>query len=433
MHLTLTIISALVLLFMGGQQTWAQGSGPDFRLPVDMAIESTGTLLVVDQNAQRRSVIRIDPLTGSRTMVSDDVTGDGPFFDQPSGILIENDQSLLVTDESIDAVIRVNAITGSRVLISGCPEMPDPCPVPLVGAGPPFDNPVDITIGPAGAIVVIDQTLATVMRVDPTTGERTVFSGPGVGIGPDMVSPREVVSDGVGGWFVTDVGLNAIFRIESGTGNRAILSDAVTGVGPAFRNPQGIDVAPDGSLLVADGALSALLRVNPTTGDRTVVSDATMGIGLNFLFPVSVEVAADGSAFVVDQSQPAIFQVNMTTGDRTVTSRPSSLTISPPSGRYVNGQTFDLTLLATGGGNTAIDITATLDGNDVTPTLTPCLSPTPLTGGGVAIRCPNAADLLSLTPGRHVLRVSLTLFDNVTLVTSPRLTNEVVWEILLVP
>jgi hypothetical protein len=136
---------------------------------------------------------------------------------------------------------------------------------------------------------------------------------------------------------------------------------------------------------------------------------------------------------VVDQSQPAIFQVNVTTGDRTVTSRPSSLTISPPSGRYVNGQTFDLTLLATGAGNTAIDITATLDDNDVMPILAPCLSPTPLTGGGVALRCSNAAGLLGLTPGRHVLRVSLTLFDNVTMVTSPRLTNEVVWEILLVP
>jgi streptogramin lyase len=432
MHLTLTIISAVVLLFMGGQRAWAQGSGPDFRSPVDMAIESTGTLLVVDQHSQRRSVIRIDPLTGSRTTVSDDVTGDGPFFDQPIGILIENEQSLLVTDERVDSVIRVNPITGSRVLISGCPEMPDPCPVPLVAAGPAFDDPVDIAIGPAGTIVVVDVTLATLMRLDATTGERIVFSGPGVGIGPAMLSPRDVVSDGAGGWFVTDVGLNAIFRIESGTGNRTILSDAVTGVGPAFGRPEGIDVAPDGSLLVVDAALSALLRVNPTTGDRTVVSDATMGIGPNFLFPASVEVAADGSAFVVDQSHPAIFQVNTTTGDRTVTSRHSSLTISPPTGRYVNGQTFDLTLLATGAGNTAIDITATLDGNDVMPTLTPCLSSTPLTGGGVAIRCPNAADLLSLTPGRHVLQVSLRLFDNVTLTTSPRLTNEVVWEVLLV-
>jgi streptogramin lyase len=292
---------------------------------------------------------------------------------------------------------------------------------------------MDIAIGPAGTILVVDQTLATLMRLDATTGERIVFSGPGVGIGPAMLAPREVVSDGAGGWFVTDVGLNAVLRIESGTGNRTILSDAVTGVGPTFGNPQGIDVAPDGSLLVADGALSALLRVNTTTGDRTVVSDATMGTGPNFLFPVSVEVAADGSAFVVDQGQAAILQVNTTTGDRTVTSRPSSLTISPPSGRYVNGQTFDLTLFATGAGNTAIDITATLDGNDVMPTLTPCLSHTPLTGGGVAIRCPNAADLLSLTPGRHVLRVSLTLFDNVTMVTSLRLTNEVVWDILLVP
>ena len=109
MHLTLTIISSLVLLFMGGQQAWAQGSGPDFRLPVDIAIESTGTLLVVDQNGQRRSVIRVDPLTGSRTTVSDDVTGDGPFFDQPSGMVIENDQSLLVTDESIDRMVSLIA------------------------------------------------------------------------------------------------------------------------------------------------------------------------------------------------------------------------------------------------------------------------------------------------------------------------------------
>jgi streptogramin lyase len=431
---SIALISAVVLLLLlGGQRAWAQGTGLDFFTPVDMAIHSNGTLLVIDQHNRRRSVVRVDPLTGNRTTLSADGIGEGQAFAEPSDIVVENDQFVLVVDEALDAVLRVDVITGARVLISGCPQEPDPCPVPLVGAGPGFENPVGIAIGPDGTVVVIDVTLAALIRVDAVTGDRTIVSGPGVGIGPAMLAPRDVVSDGAGGWFVTDEGLNAVFRIDPVAGTRAIVSDAVTGIGPAFRFPEGIDMAIDGALLVTDAFASALIRVDPFTGDRAVMSSATMGIGPTLLLPVGVEVAADGSAFVVDQSYLAIFQVNTTTGDRTVTSRAPSMSISPPSGRYVNGQTFDLALIAIGAGNMAINITATLNDADVLPILMPCLAQSPLPGGGVAIRCPNAGGLLGLTPGRHVLQVGLALFDNVNLVTSPRLTNEVVWEILIAP
>jgi len=430
---SITMISAVVLLLLlGGQRAWAQGTGPDFFTPVGMAIHSSGTLLVIDQHNRRRSVVRVDPLTGNRTTLSADSIGEGLAFAEPSDVVVENDQFLLVVDEALDAVLRVDVITGARVLISGCAQAPDPCPVPLVGAGPGFEDPVGIAIGPDGTIVV-DETLASLVRVDAVTGDRTIVSGPGVGTGPAMLAPREVISDGAGGWFVTDVSLNAVFRIDPVAGTRTVVSDAVTGVGPTFRNPAGIDIAIDGALLVTDALSSALIRVDPFTGDRAVVSSATMGIGPSFLLPVSVEVAADGSAFVVDQSYQAIFQVNTITGDRTVTSRAPSMSISPPTGRYVNGQTFDLALIAIGAGNMAINITATLNGNDVLPALIPCLAQSPLPGGGVAIRCPNAGGLLGLTPGRHVLQVGLALFDNVNLVAGSRLTNEVVWEILIAP
>jgi streptogramin lyase len=429
----ISIITVIVLIFAGGQQVWAQGSGLSLIEPVNIAVALDGMLMVVDESNARRSVVRINPITGDRTMVSNASTGEGVALEKPAGIAVENRQALLVADRGLSAVVRVDSITGNRTVLSGCSQTPAPCPLSLVGRGPAFDSPVDIKVAPDSTTVVADETLAALIQVDPLTGNRTMVSGAGVGVGPALMAPNRVALDGTGGWFLTDVGLHAVFHVDPITGLRTIVSDATTGMGPAFRAPAGIDVAPDGFLLVADAALGALIRVDPVTGDRTVVSDAALGSGPVFLFPVATTLASDGSALVVDQSYQSVFRVDVATGDRTVASRAATLTISPSTGRYVTGQAFDLALIAIGTGDIAMNITATLNGNDVMSILTPCLSQVPLPGGGVELRCPNASALLGLTPGRQVLHVELNLVDRANALTSLPLADEAVWEILAAP
>jgi hypothetical protein len=51
----------------------AQGSGPAFRNPWGIAVEANGNLVVVDLGLA--AVVRVNPVSGDRTIVSDANTG----------------------------------------------------------------------------------------------------------------------------------------------------------------------------------------------------------------------------------------------------------------------------------------------------------------------------------------------------------------------
>jgi len=52
------------------------GSGPGFISPRGIAIEADGSLVVVDIGLE--AAVRVDPVSGDRTIISDAVIGSGP-------------------------------------------------------------------------------------------------------------------------------------------------------------------------------------------------------------------------------------------------------------------------------------------------------------------------------------------------------------------
>ena len=72
------------------------------------------------------AVIRVDPVSGDRTILSDASIGSGPGFVSPFGIAVEADGGLVVRDFGLDAVVRVDPVSGDRTLISD----------PSIGSGP---------------------------------------------------------------------------------------------------------------------------------------------------------------------------------------------------------------------------------------------------------------------------------------------------------
>ena len=92
------------------------GSGPDFGDPSDIAVEASGDLVVVDRDLD--AVVRVDPVTGDRTIVSDAGTGAGPAFVSPGSIAVEASGDLVVTDPALRAVVRVDPVTGDRTIVS---------------------------------------------------------------------------------------------------------------------------------------------------------------------------------------------------------------------------------------------------------------------------------------------------------------------------
>jgi hypothetical protein len=95
--------------------------------PFGVAIESTGQILVTDLNAgteARGALFRVHPATGVRTVLSDfGVAVAGPLGNTPRGVAIESTGQILVIDEDVGTegrgtLFRVDPVTGLRTVLS---------------------------------------------------------------------------------------------------------------------------------------------------------------------------------------------------------------------------------------------------------------------------------------------------------------------------
>jgi streptogramin lyase len=84
----------------------------------------------------------------------------------------------VVVDAELGAVVRVDPQTGDRKIVSGCPAIDAQrnCLGILIGQGPPFLIPLAIAIGADGDLWVGDAQRQAVMRVGPQTGDRAIVS-----------------------------------------------------------------------------------------------------------------------------------------------------------------------------------------------------------------------------------------------------------------
>ena len=214
------------------------GLGPQFVFPNAIAVAADGALLVVDGsdffNNGLLALVRVDPVTGNRTVLSDATHGTGQQFAAPVAMAVERDDHLVVISEK--AVVRVHPGTGDRTVVSGCRAVDDhgTCIGGLRGIGPPFVSPNAIAVEASGSLVVVDGPLGftgnstgqrLLMRVHPVTGDRTVLSAPGKGHGPPFVAPVAVAVEADGNLLVTASGsLQAVLRVDPRTGDRSIVS-----------------------------------------------------------------------------------------------------------------------------------------------------------------------------------------------------------------
>jgi sugar lactone lactonase YvrE len=257
--------------------------GVDFESPSSIVFDGSGQILVVDTFAvgavRNPGVVRVDATTGVRTAVSNNTTPvGGPSFVQPTGIDIEAGGTIVVADLAAFAagnggVIRVDPATGTRTVLSrnGAPA-----------GGPTFENPFDLVVGPSGDIYVIDSgdTVSTgrVIRVDPVTGARTLISRNGAPAGgPSFAFPQGITMDKTGRLLISDVsafGDGGIIAVDPTTGARTTVSSNTSPAGgPLFSTPGDLVVESCGGILVTDHAMGAVYRVDPVTGARSVVSD----------------------------------------------------------------------------------------------------------------------------------------------------------------
>ena len=288
-----------------------KGAGPSFSFIAGVA-EVNGAIFVADQSA----ILRIEA-NGDRTLVSGVVAGTSPNAANPSqgtgpefvalrGITTEPSGTLVVADLlSGYPVPFPNVTTNPNSLANTA----DGYCTALAHTPSPVSTPINKTPGETGGI----------LRVNVTTGARQLISGPGQGSGEPFFLPRSVAVEPGGALLVVDVlhgvqcpvspplgRVGALIRVNPSTGERTVLSGwnrsgQLVGDGPPFQYLVWVAVDPQsGKVFVVDIGLQALVQVEPTNGKRTIIADATTGSGnpLTFLSSVTTERRGCSSAIL---------------------------------------------------------------------------------------------------------------------------------------
>jgi len=169
----------------------------------------------------------------------------------------------------------------------------------LLGASPhgPYDwfkKPFAVDFDRAGRLLVTDQALGALFRLDRATRRADVFgtkgavtlkSPLGIGVGPDGVV------------YVADVGTRRVVAFDEDGGVRAVY-----GKEGELQNPTDALVSPDNStLFVADSKAHQIVTFDLGTGARTGAFGRQGSGDGEFSFPSALALGPAGNLLVVDQ------------------------------------------------------------------------------------------------------------------------------------
>jgi sugar lactone lactonase YvrE len=253
------------------------------RAPVQLAIDPAGHLLVTDN--ELGALIRVDPASGRATVVSE--------IRSPYGLAVGRDGELYATSD--DRLVRL--APGAETTLARSEGGLDIGPVTVDGAG-----------------VLFFFTENRIYRVSQAGASR--FGGTGAeGFGGDAGPVEQATFARAHGMAVAADG--ALVLADSGNGRlrRVDLSSrVVTTIVAGLGFPAGAATGPDGSLYIAEHEANAVRRVAPD-GTTSVLADNLAG-------PMGIAVATDGTAYVTEIRPPRIRRIDATGAISTVFPRP---------------------------------------------------------------------------------------------------------------
>jgi streptogramin lyase len=259
-------VLAVALIVVAGA---AAATPLTFVWPTSIELQPDGSLLLVENGVGR--VVRIDPVTGKMTPVASSLARAYAVARTPSGrILVSAGKT----------VRRLNA-AGAATIVAEAEA--DIGPIAIArngdvyyttgtrlyrlagGTGPPlriagtvqFSGPHGLAVATDGTVLVSDTGNGRIRRIDPTNGLITTFAA--------LRAPRGI-----------DVATDGSIYVVDATAHRVVhLSASGRGlgfVGPVFKDPYDVQVARDGVVYVIDTAAAGRLRRVGRDGTMTTVS-----------------------------------------------------------------------------------------------------------------------------------------------------------------
>ena len=269
-----------------GEQTVIT-SGGNLESPFAVAVEPSGSLLVFDGagDGSPAQLVRVDPATGAQIVLSS-----GEDVRRTADITVSRNGDIYAVDYGL-SVVRIDPVTGGRTVVAT--------------TGPELRQPSGLAFDPAGRLIVggipADEEAASIIRLDLATGARTLLATFGLPQDPEentttfagdiAIEPDgDILLSGVGDGL--EDGPGSVFRIDSDTGAVTTVSAG----GLMFR-PFGLAVGLDGSIIAADYGrvfgVGSILRIDPETGAQAVLSS---GGPVDHPFAVAVYVPEPAAA-----------------------------------------------------------------------------------------------------------------------------------------
>ncbi|HEX5137009.1 MAG TPA: hypothetical protein VFY93_08565 [Planctomycetota bacterium] len=323
-----------------GERERTPASAPAPGAPSGLAVQGSNAFLC---DVLERAVGVVDLASGQWSVLSDDLKGLGDPLQRPQALVLLPGNRAAVADTIAGAIVIVDLVTGNRttlatltfsptaiahdalndrILALGADRLAAVAPstgdVTLLsasgkGGGPLLQGANGIAVDPAsGAVFVTDGVTATVLAIDPVSGNRTAVSGPAAGVGVPFSLPRAIAISGAR-LLVPDPVADGLFSVDRATGERALVSVAGVGAGAPLLAPRDAAVSPAGTLVVD---LAQGLVLVDADGNRRVVSGPGAGSGTAFVTPLGVSAPRNGTVLVADGGAGAIFTVDLSDGAR---------------------------------------------------------------------------------------------------------------------
>jgi sugar lactone lactonase YvrE len=257
--------------------------------------------------------VTVSTLAGSAVAGSQNGTGSAAQFDNPTGIAIDAQGNLLVTDYD-GALVRRVTPQGAVTTLAAASNFIDPFAAVVATDGTYY---VQTDANNAG---VKNGTSGTIWRVIPLDDGGIATP---VVVAQGFGRPRGLAPIDGGNLFVSDKLLNIVETLVVANGTTSFLAGAGgdggfangTGTGAQFNSPIGVASLADGSVLVADTNNNCIRLVDPSGSVTTFAGDGAPGVNdgpvltAEFNSPRAVAVDASGNVYVSDAGNHRIRRI----------------------------------------------------------------------------------------------------------------------------
>lgn len=309
------------------------GSAATFNGPTSIATDASGNLFVTDY--LNNTIRKITPagvvttIAGTAGMKgSTDGSGAGALFYLPVAIAVDASGGLIVADAGNSTIRRIdgNAAVTTFAGLAAATGTADG-----VGSAAQFKAPRAATADVAGNVYVADTGNNTIRKISAGGTTTTLAGSPGAGGSTDGAGaaakfnvPTGIAADRTGNVFVADFANNTIRQITAAGVVTTLAGTpgargAMNGTGPtaSFNGPVGLSLDSAGNIYVADSGNQLIRKLTPagvvtTYAGMTGQAGAADGTSASATFNVPLGVAADasGNVYVGDSGSNTVRKID---------------------------------------------------------------------------------------------------------------------------